>query len=309
MVQSHGFRERNGVRHRRYRCAPAVGKAHVFDVALDGAGELKLRSWSQPPACPRHPSSHVVRNGTYGVRTPQPRQRYRCYPTEEGEKPHKFTPALARHHVHRHEGGCVECEELRGLHHGETAVARRHSWPTRIVARALAQLADAGSYADVSRQALAQAERAAARHEALVRGGLTPEQADVVVEAEEAAADRGEQAPNAAEALAADAAWQEAADDGDTATLAAVLADRQRYRRHRRTQAEITADKAAEEAHKEALEAGADEAGAEVVAQAARTASLEQRSAVYDAAHGLPGWLRRSMMAGWTSDFGTGSIW
>jgi hypothetical protein len=33
------------------------------------------------------------------------------------------------------------------------------------------------------------------------------------------------------------------------------------------------------------------------------------RPAVYDAAHGLPGWLRRSMMAGWTSDFGTGSIW
>ena len=32
-------------------------------------------------------------------------------------------------------------------------------------------------------------------------------------------------------------------------------------------------------------------------------------SAVYDAAHGLPGWLRRSMMVGWTSDFGTGSIW
>lgn len=125
-------------------------------------------------------------------------------------------------------------------------------------ARALSQLADADSYADVSRQALAQAERAAARHEALVRSGLAPEQADVVVEAEEAAADRGEAAPSPAEALAADAVWREAGDDGDTATLSAVLADRPRYPRHGRTQAEMAADKAAEEARVETLAGGAD---------------------------------------------------
>ncbi|WP_100499137.1 hypothetical protein [Geodermatophilus chilensis] len=269
-----GFRERNGVRHRRYRCAPPGGDLHVFDVPLDDAGELKLRSWSSPPVCPRHPSSVVHRNGTYGVRTPQPRQRYRCFPNEDGEKPHSFTPPLARHHVHRHEAGCVECEELRGVHHGETAVARRHSWPTRIVARALAQLADAGSYADVSRQALAQAERAAARHEALVRGGLTPQQADVVVEAEEAAADRGDRVPSPAEALAADAT-----DDGDTASHAALRADRQRYRRHRRTQAEVAADKAADEARVEASAAGADVAAAKAAGKAARAASLSKAEA------------------------------
>jgi hypothetical protein len=279
LVRSHGFRESNGVRHRRYRCAPAGGDAHIFDVPLDEAGELRLRSWSSPPACARHPSSKVHRNGTYGVRTPQPRQRYRCVPDEEGEKAHAFTPPLARAHVHRYEGGCVECEELRGIHHGETAVARQHSWPTRIVARALTQLADAGSYADVSRQALAQAERAATRHEALVRGGLTPEQADAVVEAEEAASDRGEPAPSPAEALAADTIWRDADDDGDTASHTAVLADRQRYRRHRRTKAEIAADKAAETARAEALATGASAAAAEVAAKAARTASLAQAAA------------------------------
>ena len=139
-----------------------------------------------------------MHDGTYGVRTPQPRQRYRCYPqvadedgtrraedpareaepagndeaaAREDHEPHTGTPPLARHHVHRHEGGRVECEELRGVHHGETAVARQHSWPMDMIARARSRLADAGSYGDVSRQALAQAERAAARHEALSGAG------------------------------------------------------------------------------------------------------------------------------------------
>ena len=112
------------------------------------------------------------------------------------------------------------------------------------------------------------------RHETLVRSGLTPEQADVVVEAEEAATDRGEPAPSPAEALAADAA-----DDGDTASHAAVLADRQRYRRHRRTKAEMAADKAAEEARAEAIAAGANAVAADVVAHGARNAAIEQATA------------------------------
>lgn len=153
------------------------------------------------PPCQEHAGSKVIRNGTYGVRTPRPRQRYRCFPAD-GSKPHSFTPALPREHVHPAEGGCPECEELRGVHHGETAVARRHSWPTRLVARALAQLSQGGSYADTSRQALRSAERIANRHEELVRSGLTVREADAVVEAEEAARDRGGRQPRLVAAYA-----------------------------------------------------------------------------------------------------------
>jgi hypothetical protein len=43
---------------------------------------------------------------------------------------------------------------LRGVHRGETVVARRHSWSVRVVARGLEQLSVGASYADVSRWAL-----------------------------------------------------------------------------------------------------------------------------------------------------------
>ena len=48
LVHSHGFRERDGVVHRRYRCATAGGKRHIFDVPLDDEGEPRQRSWSSP---------------------------------------------------------------------------------------------------------------------------------------------------------------------------------------------------------------------------------------------------------------------
>ena len=231
-VVAFGTRQTATGRHQRYRCTLPGGGQHLFEVPLDEQGAPQVRSWSPPPPCSKHPAGRVVRNGTYGVRTPQPRQRYRCFPPDDG-KPHTFTPALPRHHVHEHEHGCVECEEMRGIHRGETAVARRHSWPTRIVARALSQLADAGSYADVSRQALAAAELAAQRHEALVNEGLSAEEADLVLDAEHVAADRGVTPPTVAEALAG-SAQVEGEVAGDTATAEAVAEDRRRYRRSRR---------------------------------------------------------------------------
>ena len=76
---------------------------------------------------------------------------------ETGEiKTHKYTPPLPRDHVHpdNDNAHCDECEELRGIHNGETAVARRHGWSTRIVARALDKLAHGASYASVSQWAV-----------------------------------------------------------------------------------------------------------------------------------------------------------
>jgi hypothetical protein len=126
-------------------------------VERDEAGreqQAPVARWSQPPECPRkeHKGSEVVRAGTYGKRTANPRQRYRCKP--KGEKAHTFTPPLPRDHVHVGQQACEHCDELRGVHRGETAVARRHAWSTRIVARGLDQLSAGTTYADVSRWAL-----------------------------------------------------------------------------------------------------------------------------------------------------------
>jgi hypothetical protein len=220
-VRAYGSYETASGPRRRYECVPTGGERHYFVVAEGGN---RVRVWTPPPECSEHSGSVVVRNGTYGRRTPQPRQRYRCTPPDGG-RPHSFTPALPRDHVHALEGSCPECEENRGLHHGETAVARRHSWPTRLVARGLNELSRGGSYADVSRQALRAAERIAYRHEELVRGGLTAFEADIVVDAEEEAADHGAVSLSPAVILGARA--PNAADDD-------AVEDRSRYRRRRR---------------------------------------------------------------------------
>lgn len=95
----------------------------------------------------------MVRDVTYGTRPAKPRQRYKCT-LVDGSKSHRFTPPLPRDHVHENEEQCQACKELRGLHRGETAAARRHSWSTHVVARGLEQWAAGGSYAEVSRWAL-----------------------------------------------------------------------------------------------------------------------------------------------------------
>lgn len=137
---------------RKYRCTPAVGDRHWFSVAVAGDGSIAA-SWSPPPQCPTHLGARVVRHGTYGKTTGKPRQRYRCLP-EDGSKSHTFTPPLPREHVHEGHEQCDHCDELRGVHHGETSVARTHSWNTRTVARALEMLAAGESYAATSKWAL-----------------------------------------------------------------------------------------------------------------------------------------------------------
>lgn len=148
-----GVRQTKSGPRRDYRCTPIAGQAHKFSVALaaDAHPDVFAR-WAPPPPCPEHPDSKVVRNGTYGKATPKPRQRYRCTPADGG-RPHVFTPPLPRDHVHVGEEHCAHCEELRGIHRGEPAVARRHTWPTRAVVRGLEMLARGDSYADVGRWA------------------------------------------------------------------------------------------------------------------------------------------------------------
>lgn len=133
---------------RRYRCVPRIGEPHRFSVP-EGK---RLVTGDAPPACPDHPGSKVVRAGTYGKRAAKRRQRYRCTPAD-GSKSHRFTPPLPRDHVHEGVDHCEHCEEMRGVHRGDTAVTRRHSWSTRVVVRGLEQLAAGASYAEVGRWA------------------------------------------------------------------------------------------------------------------------------------------------------------
>lgn len=137
----------------RFHCTPAKGKPHSFSVLGEPTGRAAAAKWSAPPPCPLHEGAKVVRNGTYGKGMAKQRQSYKCFPAD-GTKPHKFTPPLPRDHVHENGESCDHCDELRGVHRGETAVARRHSWSTRIVARGLEQLAAGATYAQVSQWAL-----------------------------------------------------------------------------------------------------------------------------------------------------------
>lgn len=147
-----GTRQTASGLRRDYRCTPAVGEPHKFSVAVVADARAAAARWSPPPPCAAHPDSKVIRFGTYGSKTSKPRQRYQCTPAD-GTKPHTFTPPLPRDHVHEGEEHCAHCEELRGVHRGEPAVARRHTWSARIVVRGLEMLARGDSYADVGRWA------------------------------------------------------------------------------------------------------------------------------------------------------------
>lgn len=152
-VTANGTRTRGERRYRRYLCAPTVGASHSFTVLIEGPAAPRAAP-SPVPLCDEaeHASSRVVRAGPYGRRTR--RQLYRCFPAN-GDPTHTFTTTLPRNHVHRDGELCEICEERRGIHHGQTAVARQHVWPTHIVADGLEKLSSGGRYGEVSKWALA----------------------------------------------------------------------------------------------------------------------------------------------------------
>lgn len=155
-VVSRGTRETSSGAVRRFRCLLPSGEVHHFSMLVEPVRQA-APGWTPPPACPQHPGGHIVRDGTYGTRTVKQRQRYRCIPPDG--MLHSFTPPLPREQVHPGHEQCDECDELRGVHHGEPSVARRHGWPVRLVARGLAELAGGKSYGDTSRWALWQVGR------------------------------------------------------------------------------------------------------------------------------------------------------
>lgn len=162
-IQAWGTFRRASGRYRRYRCEPLAGATHWFSVGIEGGRRRKGQAGA--PACAEHSGARVVRAGMYRHGTAQPRQRYECdhtgrcrascRPTCPGK--HTFTPALPRAHVHSGEA-CAECLELRGIHRGEIAAARRHRFNARIVARTLSELSLGLSYGKAGMAAADAAE-------------------------------------------------------------------------------------------------------------------------------------------------------
>jgi hypothetical protein len=155
-VRAWGTYTRKSGTYRSYHCRPRVGRAHRFSVKI--AAGRRARRHPGAPACLAHPDGRVTRAGGYG-RGVARRQRYRCdhacgAACRQGcSGHHTFTPFLPRGHVHVGDT-CAECLELRGFHRGERAAARRHWFPARVVARALAEMSLKASYADAGRLAL-----------------------------------------------------------------------------------------------------------------------------------------------------------
>lgn len=145
----------DGRRVRSYRCVPLVQQPgdkkawHYFGLAIEDS--RPLARWQPAPTCARHPDGKIVRNGVYG-KGDLPRQRYRCTPP--GGKAHVFTPTLPREHVSVDGQPCSHCDEIRGIHRGETAVARRHRFTTGTVTRGLEDLSKGQPYTKVSLEAL-----------------------------------------------------------------------------------------------------------------------------------------------------------
>ena len=156
-VSANGKRKTKRGTVARYLCDPLEGDKHSFSIlGLDT--DVQVPTYSPPPECPEHPGSHVVKGGTYGKTGIRPKQMYRCFPATD-ERPHYFTWAMPRDHVHTGEDDCSICEELRGEHRGDRNAARRLTWSERRVAAALKELAGGKSYAKVSRDMWRATER------------------------------------------------------------------------------------------------------------------------------------------------------
>lgn len=157
-IQSRGTVKTATGTWRRFLCSRPTGDRHYFRIQETAAGTARA-TVERPPACPDHPDSKVVRNGTFG-RSPKAkkpngpkRQRYRCEPVEG--KVHYFSPALSREAVSPGES-CSTCDELLSPHRGALTAARHTPWTLPGIVQALNDLSLGSSYATVSLQLRAQ---------------------------------------------------------------------------------------------------------------------------------------------------------
>ncbi len=106
------------------------------------------------PLCPRHPTSHVVRHGTYGKPGAR-RQLYLCQPNAGA--PHSFSGALARRML-EHGAECDACESHLEPHQGPPT-PRRFDFTVREAAEALVSVANGVSYTLAAEAAWASSGR------------------------------------------------------------------------------------------------------------------------------------------------------
>lgn len=115
------------------------------------------------PPCPEGHLGRVVRDGWYGAREGQRRQRWRCVPAD-GTKFHKFLevlPRLARSKESAHY--CPECETRVESWEGHPA-PRMYGFAAREIAGALAAVAGGATYRDAAARARTNAGRQLTTH-------------------------------------------------------------------------------------------------------------------------------------------------
>ena len=154
-VQSRGTMKSKTGTWAQYRCQRVTGELHYFRilVSADGSSHISL---TQPPDCPEHLGSKVVRNGTYGSRKAR-RQRYRCEPNG-AEPTHHFSPPLSREAVGLM-ASCSTCDEMLSPHRGTLTAARHTPWTLTGVVQALNNLSLGSSYSAVALDLRAQRKK------------------------------------------------------------------------------------------------------------------------------------------------------
>lgn len=122
---------RDDERHPALLLLPLNGDAHLFTAVLEESPKAKDRHGQPPPKCTRGHHGVVRRSGTYDTRAGSKRQSHRCTPGEtdldessEPAKRHTYPLELPRDHVHACNQDCKLCDELHGVHRGDTATSR-----------------------------------------------------------------------------------------------------------------------------------------------------------------------------------------
>ena len=164
-----------GVAWGKFQCVPAAGKgkSHYFSVLRSVTGSA-ITTLDNPPGCPDHELSTVVRNGRHGRSGTVRRQSYRCTPAD-GSDIHYFMTPLPREEVHAGVETCSVCDELLSPHRGAVSGARHTSWTLKNLAQALNDLSTGSSYATVSMEMRQRRETARKHLESHRRGHDDPE--------------------------------------------------------------------------------------------------------------------------------------
>lgn len=146
---------------RRWSCSPRKGEegaTHFFTTVAKPKRRVRevLDEVAPPPPCPftEHRSAlfKVKRKGTYDT-TAGTIQRYECRDVKTGAT-HRYSAPLPRKAVLEESTCCPDCGVPTPANAGTEAAARYNGLPVEVIYTALKELAEGGSYSEVSLSAL-----------------------------------------------------------------------------------------------------------------------------------------------------------